>query len=106
MLLLKRKVNGEVAFSCDTYEAPRPDTKSIAPLPPLPRLKRHKIPRHVWEEGNAQELRDIERYFEDFASQLPSIVADKEKMKADLLEMLYHTFDHTRKLPRDVPTHD
>ena len=106
MLLLKRKVNGEVAFTCDAYESPRPDNKSIAPLPPLPRLKRRKIPRHLWEEGNAQELRDIERYFDDFASRLPSIVADKEKMKADLFEFLYTTFDHTRKLPRDVSPHD
>ncbi len=106
MLLLKRKVNGGVAFSCDT---PRADVNAPAPAspqPPLPQVKRHKIPRHVWEDGNAQELRDIERYFDEFASRLPSIVNDKEKMKADLFELLYETFDHTRKLSRDVSPHD
>ena len=104
MLLLKRKVNGGVAFSCDTPRADAPAPAS--PQPPLPQVKRHKIPRHVWEDGNAPELRDIERYFDEFASRLPSIVNDKEKMKADLVDLLYVTFDHTRKLPRDVSPHD
>lgn len=106
MMLLRRKVNGEVAYSWDTCDSPRPDNKPSVPQPPLPRLKRQKIPRRLWETGNAQELRDIERYFDEFASRLPSIVNNKEIMKADLLDLLYDTFDHTRKLPRDVPPHD
>ena len=118
MLLLKRKVNGEVAFSCDTSRLDnKPLTSLITlpdpahrppfpPQPPLPRVKRNKIPRHLWEEYNARELGNIDRYFDEFASRLPTIVFNKEKMKEDLFEFLYDTFDHTRKLSRDMPPHD